>query len=120
MTSLTVGNGALFWAYISPQNDTAAKVTKWAVTIEQGDWSGMISSDDPQAQLQTPGLSGIFKVTVTGSGPNMAGMTLSPQAGSSANIGCNSNCASFVGIVANEDGTSAEYWTTWDAFCSRD
>jgi hypothetical protein len=36
-----------------------------------------------------------------------------------ADIGCNTNCASMVGIVANPDGHSANYWTTWDAYCEK-
>ena len=120
MNSLQVGNGAVFWAYISPMNDTAEKVTNWSVTIQQqdGNWQGTITSENPKQQLQTPNLSGVFTVTVTGSGPNMPEQRL--QAGPSCNpdIGCNSNCAAMVSIVASPDGTSATYCTTWDAFCS--
>ena len=119
MTTLTLGGGAQFWAYISPQNQTSSKVTDWSVTISQDDWSGTITSADPQQQLQTPGLSGIFQVSVTGSGPDLPEQQLQPQSGSSADIGCNSNCASMVGIVANAEGNGAVYWTTWDAICSR-
>jgi hypothetical protein len=115
--ALNVGHGALFWAYISPQNNTEKAVTKWSVTISQGNWSGTITSANPQQQLQTRGLSGLFDVVVTGSGPNMPEQKLKPQAGSKPNIGCNSNCAAMVGIVATEDGKGAHYWTTWDAFC---
>lgn len=110
--------GAQFWAYISPQNDTAKAVTDWSVTISQGAWSGTITSANPTQQLQTPGLSGIFQVAVTGAGPGMPSQQLPPQAGSSTDIGCNATCASMVGIVADPGGTSAEYWTTWDAFCN--
>jgi hypothetical protein len=119
MHSLTVGNGAKFWAYVSPQNDTKENVTNWSVTIEQGDWSGTITSGDPYEQLQTSGMSGIFKVTVTGSGPQMPQQTLTVQDGSNPEVGCNSNCAAMVGIVSSPDGTSAQYWTVWNAFCSR-
>jgi hypothetical protein len=115
--ALSVGNGAVFWAYISPMNNTAKAVTKWSVTISQGSWSGTITSDDPQQQLQTRGLSGVFDVAVTGSGPNLPEQKLTPQQGSQPNIGCNSNCAAMVGIVATPDGKGANYWTTWDAFC---
>lgn len=118
---VVLGNGALFWAYVSPQNNTDKVVTKWAVTLQQlnGNWSGTITSDNPTQQLQTPGLSGIFKVTVVASGPNFGPVHLAPQAGSKADVGCNSNCAAMVGIVANAAGTGAEYWTVWDAFCKR-
>ena len=123
MATLELGDGARFWAYISPMYDTAANVTEWSVTITQqdGNWTGTITSADPYAQLQTPHLSGMFNVTVTGSGPNMPEKTLGPQEGSSSHIGCNSNCASMVGIVStDESGTDAEYWTTWDAICGHD
>lgn len=118
--ALEVGKGAKFWAYISPSNNTAKVVTKWSVTIQQrdGNWIGTITSDNPQQTLQTPGLSGIFNVIVVGSGPNMKPHQLQVS-GSPPDIGCNSNCASMVGIVANPEGTDATYWTTWDAYCER-
>jgi hypothetical protein len=119
MADLVLGGGAQFWAYISPQNETAKKVTKWSVTITQGNWTGKITSADPQAQLKTKNLSGVFQVTVTGSGPNMPEQKIPVQPGSKPDVGCNSNCAAMVGIVANPAGTSANYWTTWDAMCSR-
>jgi hypothetical protein len=114
-----LGGGAQFWAYISPANNTAQVVTKWSVKLEQegGNWTGTITSDAPYTNLHTPNLSGLFRVTVTASGPNLPETQLTPQSGSNANIGCNSNCASMVGIVATPDGKSANYWTTWDAFC---
>jgi hypothetical protein len=114
-----LGDGAQFWAYVSPSNETPKNVTAWKVTISSGDWSDTISSDNPQQQLKTPDLSGEFDVTVMAEGPSFDWQELTPQAGSSANIGCNSNCASMVGIVATEDGKGANYWTTWDAMCSQ-
>jgi hypothetical protein len=119
--ALEVGKGAKFWAYISPSNNTAKAVTKWSVTIAQkdGNWIGTITSANPYEQLQTPGLSGVFNVKVTGSGPKMPEHQLTPQAGSNPDIGCNSNCAAMVGIVATPDGTDANYWTVWDAYCER-
>ncbi len=114
----TLGGGAQFWAYISPMNDTASKLTSWQVRLEQGNWVGFIDSDDPQQILQTPELSGVFSVTVTAVGPKMPQKQLSPGPDSKPNVGCNSNCAAMVGIVANEDGTAATYWTTWDAICN--
>ena len=116
--SLTIGDGAKFWAYISPQNNTAQYVTQWTVEISQGNWSGTITSANPQQNLDTPNLSGEFNVTVTGSGPNLPEQQLSPQSGSNPNIGCNSNCYAMVGIVATPDGSGANYWTVWDAFCN--
>lgn len=116
---LELGGGAQFWAYISPQNNTAQNVTNWKVTLQQqdGNWTGTITSQNPQQILQTPNLSGIFKVTVVGSGPNMPEHQLSPKPGSRPDIGCNSNCAAMVLIVSNADGTDANYQTTWDAIC---
>jgi len=117
--ALQVGKGAVFWAYISPQNNTEKAVTKWSVTISQGGWHGTITSANPRQQLQTPGLSGIFNVVVTGSGPNMPEQKLTPLPDSKPDIGCNSNCAGMVGIVATADGKGANYWTVWDAYCEK-
>ncbi|MFL9845546.1 hypothetical protein [Flavobacterium rhizosphaerae] len=119
-----LGKGAQFWAYISPVNDTLKMITNWEVTLSQGDWSGTITSKEPTKQLQTPGLSGIFKVSVKVlNGSTGTWREVPPQSGSANEIGCNSNCASMVGIVA--DSTSpmpgsinAHFWTTWDALCS--
>lgn len=116
----SLGGGAQFWAYISPQNDTSKNVTKWSVTLQQqdGNWSGTITSENPQQILKTPGLSGVFNVKVTASGPNMKEKELTPQQGSKPDVGCNDNCAAMVGIVSNADGTDANYWTVWDAICN--
>jgi hypothetical protein len=116
---VTLGNGAQFWAYISPQNDTAKYVHDWTVTFSQGGWTGSISSNDSSPTLQTPGLSGVFNVKVTAKvGAVLQPRTLEPQEGSNPDIGCNSNCASMVGIVATPGGANANYWTTWDAICN--
>ena len=115
---LLLGNGAQFWAYVSPSNNTAAFLTSWAVIVSQGDWSGLITSSDPQQQLQTPNLSGIFDVAVVAAGRGFGAQALSPTSYSKPNIGCNSNCAAMIGLVANPDCTDANYWTTWDAVCS--
>lgn len=116
-----VGGGAQFWAYVSGQNETPSRVTKWSVRIEQidGNWAGEITSDDPQAMLKTPGLSGVFKVRVTASGPEFEETELTPLSESQPDIGCNENCAGMVGIVASETGPGANYWTVWDAYCSQ-
>ena len=99
-----LGNGARFWAYIEQQD---------------GNWSGTITSKDPQANLQTPGLSGVFKVTVTAKyGAGLQPRQLKPQQGSKPEVGCNSNCAAMVGIVATPGGGDAQYWTVWDAYCN--
>jgi len=117
---VTLGNGAKFWAYISPQNDTARYVSDWMVKFEQQDWSGSITSKDPYVNLQTPDLSGVFNVTVTAKvGVVGQPQKLKPQAGSKPDIGCGSNCAAMVGIVAAPGGGSATYWTVWDAYCQR-
>jgi hypothetical protein len=119
--TLKLGNGAMFWAYVSPQQETSKYVTKWSVTVQQkdGNWAGTITSDNPEQQLQTPGLSGIFTVIVKASGPKFAEKTLTPKPESKADIGCNSNCAGMIGIVAVPGGADANYWTVWDALCSR-
>jgi hypothetical protein len=117
----SLGGGAQFWAYISPQNNTDKVVHHWEVRLQQqdGNWSGTITYENPQQILQTPNLSGLFNVEVTASIAGLAPRRLTPQAGSKPNIGCNSNCAAMVGIVASPDGMNAYYWTTWDAICSR-
>lgn len=115
----SLGGGAQFWAYISPQNDTARLVSHWEVRLQQGNWADSITSDNPHKILQTPELSGLFDVVVIASVAGLAPRRLTPQAGSKPNIGCNSNCAAMVGIVATPDGVNANYWTTWDAVCSR-
>jgi hypothetical protein len=123
--TLTVGNGAQFWVYLSPQNDTSKMIQKWKVTFSQGDWNATISSDNPTEQIHTPGLSGIFNIQVElWSGSTNSWRQIPPQAGSYNEIGCNSNCASMVGIVADSTNPmpgaiNAHFWTTWDAFCSR-
>ncbi|HYI48641.1 MAG TPA: hypothetical protein VEX35_09265 [Allosphingosinicella sp.] len=115
MTDYTLGGGAQFYGYISPVNETASKVTKWSITVSQGDWSGEITSVG--TPLKTDNLSGIFQLVVMGSGPDMPWQQLKPQPTSSTDIGCNPTCYSMISIVADEDGSSATYVTTWDAAC---
>ena len=119
--NLELGGGAQFWAYVSPQNETSKFVTKWEVRLEQkdGNWSDRITSDEPTKVLQTPGLSGTFWVIVTASGPLFQEKKLTPVSWSKPDIGCNSNCAAMVGIVATADGKDANYWTVWDAVCKQ-
>jgi hypothetical protein len=116
---LAKGKGAQFWVYISPQNNTASVVTKWSVTYTHKDsnWVGTITSDNPTEILQTPGLSGLFDVKAQASGPDFGPVELHPSEGGPV-IGCNDNCSSFVGILADPDGKGASYWTTWDAICA--
>ncbi|MEW5726751.1 MAG: hypothetical protein AB1918_02890, partial [Pseudomonadota bacterium] len=85
---VSLGKGAQFWAYVSPQNDTDKVVTKWSVTLQHmgSNWTGTITSDNPTQQLQTPNLSGIFHVTVKASGPNFGETVLAPLADSQANV----------------------------------
>ena len=122
LQSIALGGGAQFWAYVSPQNETASRVPTWEVTLEQqdGDWTGTITSANPQQVLQTPGLSGTFSVKVVASGPEFGPSELSPQPGTQPEVGCNANCAAMIGIVANPTDIGARYWTVWDAMCSRD
>jgi hypothetical protein len=118
--SVQLGGGAQFWAYVSGQNETPTRVTQWSVQIEQidGNWVGTITSDDPRQMLQTPELSGVFAVRVTASGPEFGPMQLEPLPDTQPNVGCNSNCAAMVGIVASPTDVGANYWTVWDAYCS--
>ncbi len=119
--TLEVGGGARFWAYISPQNDTENRVTKWEVQLsgQDNNWEGKITSADPHRILETPGLSGVFNVVVHGSGPDIDWQELQPtkEVERPGEIGCNVNCTAMVGIVATPDGKSAQYWTVWDAVC---
>lgn len=117
-----LGGGAQFWTYISPANDTEKLVTQWRVRVTQqdGNWVGEMTSDG-QWQAQSPGLSGTFNLEVqaiVGSNPEWQTLTPVPDTKPGI-IGCNDNCASMIGIVADKVYTSrAYYWTTWDAMCS--
>ena len=111
-------NGAQFWVHISPQHGTEQRFQEWSVTFRLGDWTGIISSDNPQEILQTPGLSGIFDVTVSVSGPATPTATLTPLPDSRPQIGCNGNCAAMVGIIAGAGEAESHYWTVWDALCN--
>jgi hypothetical protein len=113
-----ITSGAQFWVHISPQHNTEHWVEQWEVTFELDDWSGTITSANPQEILQTPGLSGIFNVAVIASGPNMHQKILTPLTDSRQQIRCNANCAAMVGIIAAADGNDAHYWTVWDALCN--
>lgn len=122
--SIQLGNGARFWVYLSPQNDTAKQIQQWRVTFSQGNWSDVISSDDPAHQIQTPKLSGTFDIKVELlSGSTGTWRQIPAQQGSNNEIGCNINCASMVGIVADSTmpapgAINAHFWTTWDALCT--
>lgn len=120
---VNLGGGAQFWVYLSPQNNTSKMITTWQVHFSQGNWSGTISSKNPTQQLQTPELSGVFDIKIEVlSGSTGTWREVPPQAGSKNEIGCNSNCASMVGIVADNTNPppgsiNAHFWTTWDALC---
>ncbi|WP_395059209.1 hypothetical protein [Flavobacterium sp.] len=119
-----LGNGAQFWAYLSPENETSKMIRSWKVTISQGNWSDSITNENPSKQIQTNGLSGNFNLNVEVlSGSTGMWQSLLPVQGSTNEIGCNSNCASMVGIVADSisppiGSINAKFWTTWDAMCS--
>lgn len=120
---IALGEGAQFWVYISTENNTAEIISTWRVTFSQGEWSDVISSEDPAKQIKTPNLSGIFDVKVELlSGSTGTWRQVPPQAGSNNEIGCNSTCAAMVGIVADSThpapgAINAHFWTTWDAIC---
>lgn len=124
-TELKLGAGAQFWVYLSPDNNTAKMIGKWRVTFTQGNWKDEINSENPTKQIQTPHLSGVFNISVELlSGSTGTWRQIPPQQGSNNEIGCNSNCASMVGIVADSTtpppgAINAHFWTTWDALCSR-
>jgi len=121
---MKLGGGAKFWVYISPQKNTAEVVQNWIVTFSQGKWKESITSKNPTKTIQTPNLSGEFNLIITKSdASNKLPITVNiPALSPSKNIiGCNSNCASMVGIIAHEDSSfcsvNARFWTTWNALC---
>ncbi|MDX6747479.1 hypothetical protein SHK09_11795 [Polaribacter sp. PL03] len=125
-TEMKLGGGAQFWVYLSPQNNTAKVIKEWSVKFTQGNWSDSITSENPTKQIKTPNLSGNFDIEVTtlnsSTNPPIK-VNIPAQLGSINEIGCNANCASFVGLVADEKtllgGVNVKFWTTWDAMCSR-
>ncbi len=121
---LKVGGGAQFWVYLSPENNTSQVVKGWSVTFSQGSWSDSITYKKPTKQIQTPNLSGLFQIKITEADhstnpPRKVPIPAKPP--STHEIGCNSNCLSMVGIVADKNpvlgGPNATFWTTWDAIC---
>lgn len=119
-STVRLGGGAQFWVYVSPDNKTDEYVTDWEVKIEQidGNWTGSITSENPYQQLKTSDLSGVFKVTITASGPKFSEATLTPVLESSSDVSCSSKCAAMIGIVATDNGDGANYWTVGDAMCA--
>jgi len=122
---LRLGGGAQFWVYLSPQNDTAKTVKNWSVTFSQGNWSDSITSKNPTKKIRTPNLSGIFQIKITESDPSPEQpleIEIPPMDGGKNEIGCNANCASMVGIVADKNPrpgqANAKFWTIWDALCA--
>lgn len=113
--------GAQFFVYLSPEHETKKYVSQWKVVIEAKDnnWSGTITSENPHKMLQTPGLSGTFDVRIEAEGPHFGKQHLEALSGCKADIGCNSNCASMVLILATKTGHDAHYCTTWNAFCKK-
>jgi hypothetical protein len=113
-----LGGGARFWVYKSPEGQTSEQITHYKVVFSQGDWYGVLHSAEPEAILQTPGLSGEFEVkafAVGPGGPSYDHPPLTPLPDSDANIGCNESCAAMVGLVAADEGQ--HYWTVSDAVC---
>jgi len=124
-SNLKLGGGAQFWVYLSPQNNTPKVLTNWRVTFSQGNWSESITSEDPTKQIQTSGLSGIFDLKVEELNNSVhppMWIPIPPLAPSTNQIGCNSNCASMVQLVALANppmgGANAQFVTTWDALCT--
>lgn len=116
------GGGAQFWGYISGQYDTPRIVTQWRIRLQHttSDWAGEITSDNPMTMLKTPNLSGEFTVSVWASGPNFPERRLEllydPTIPHDPNISCRENNAGMIGIVADEDGLGAKYWTISNAY----
>lgn len=113
----TPDTGAQFWAYLSPSNDTDKVVTDFTIVLTQGSWSHTLTP--AQQTLQTEGLSGLFEVRVSASFAGGDAIPLGPGPEYEPNVVCNADCSSMIGIVANLDGKSGYYWTTWNAICHR-
>lgn len=116
---IDLGGGAVFWAYLSPKNNTAERIKNWKIEItsEDGSWTGVITSDNPKEMPKAKGIGGVFNVNVTIQAPGSAPIEISPKPPSTAQIGCNENCAAMVTIVADESGFGAQFVTTWCAVC---
>jgi hypothetical protein len=116
-----LGGGAYFWVYLSPQGNTKDIVKDWTVTLTQGNWSGSINSSQNPPVLQTDGLSGDFDLRVEWRPEPTEPLQIEVQPCDGTKpgiIGCNVNCASMIGLLA-ESKEKACYWTTWDAFCKQ-
>jgi len=110
-SAAATANGARFVVYLSPTYDTERWITKWTLSIkhEGTSWQGTLTSDDPTATLQVPGLGGMFNVSLWASGPNLPWQELMPQSGA-AGVECNLGCQTMVGILALPMGYGANYW----------
>lgn len=116
--NIPLGGGAVFWVYISPQNNTPGVLGSWEVTFKQGDWTGTITSKNPREHIKAPDKDGIFSVSVKGSvKPKEIVAPFPPKPPSTDKIGCGIKCGSFVGLVADPNGQWVSYWTTWNAIC---
>lgn len=118
------GGGAQFWGYVSGMQHTPEVVTKWRITLrhKQSDWMGVISSNDHpnKEMLKTPGLSGEFTVEVIACGPGFSERRLEllddPTIPHNPCISCRDDNAGMIGIVADENGRGAKYWTISNAY----
>lgn len=118
------GGGAQFWGYVSGMYNTPKVVTKWRITLrhKNSDWMGVITSDKypHREMLKTPNLSGEFTVEVIASGPGFLERRLEllddPTIPHNPNISCRDTNAGMIGIVADEDGKGAKYWTISNAY----
>lgn len=118
------GGGAQFWGYISGMRNTSKVVTHWRINVRHkgSGWMGVIISDGyPHGEmLKAPHLSGEFAVEVIASGPGFSETRLEllddPTIPHNPGISCRENNAGMIGIVADEDGKGAKYWTISNAY----
>ncbi len=111
--------GAHFWVSISSKNETAEKLKDWKVVfchLKTG-WIGEINSDNPNQNLFTPGLSGLFSVEAFVTGPHDEWQKIEAEEGTNPMIGCKKHCASMVEISRKSSSSAFQYSTKWNVLC---
>lgn len=117
-----LGGGAQFWGYLSGMYHSQEIITDFRIVLQHttSDWMGEITySSYKEGMLKTPDLEGKFTVTVYASGTTFAEKRLEllddPTIEHNPDIECRADNAGMIGIVADEDGKDAKYWTISNA-----
>ncbi len=120
---LVLGGGAQFWGYLSGQNHSLEIITDFRIVLQHttSDWMGEITySSYTEGMLKTPNLEGKFKVTVYAKGTTFEETRLEvaddPTIEHNPDIMCRADNAGMIGIIADEDGKGAKYWTISNAY----